>query len=174
MYSGSIQTIYSISHKMITRLYCDSFFCSNWCTIDLSVYIIYAHNSWWRHQMETFSALLAFGAGNSPVTGEFPAQRPVTRSFDIFSDLRLNKRLSKQSWGWWFERHCTHYDVIVMRHGCFTETHAVLSQWGVSIECPSANQNEAHYCFLSVPYLAGNDVITRTTDWHKNKLLDLR
>ena len=30
-------------------------------------------------------------------------QRPVTRSFDIFCDLRLNKRLSKQSWGWWFE-----------------------------------------------------------------------
>ena len=33
----------------------------------------------------------------------FPTQRPVTRSFDIFFDLRLNKRLSKQPWGWWFE-----------------------------------------------------------------------
>ena len=69
--------------------------------------------SWWRHQMKTFSALLAICAGNSPVTGEFPAQRPVTRSFDVFSDLPLNERLSKQSWGWWFEtpswslwRHC--------------------------------------------------------------------
>ena len=41
--------------------------------------------------------------GNSPVTGEFPAQRPVTRSFDVFFDLRLNKRLSKQSCDWWFE-----------------------------------------------------------------------
>ena len=40
--------------------------------------------SWWRHQMKTFSALLAFCAGNSPVTGEFPSQRPVTRSFDFF------------------------------------------------------------------------------------------
>ena len=59
--------------------------------------------SWWRHQMETLSALLAICAGNSPVTGEFAAQRPVTRSFDVFFDLRLNKRLSKQSWGWWFE-----------------------------------------------------------------------
>ena len=59
--------------------------------------------SWWRRQMETFSALLAFSAGNSPVPGEFPAQRPVTRSFDVFFDLRLNKRLSKHSWGWWFE-----------------------------------------------------------------------
>ena len=37
------------------------------------------------------------------VTGEFPAQRPVTRSFDVFCDLRLNKQLSKQCWGWWFE-----------------------------------------------------------------------
>ena len=35
--------------------------------------------------------------------GEFPAQRPVTRSFDVFFDLRSNKRLSKQPWGWWFE-----------------------------------------------------------------------
>ena len=52
--------------------------------------------AWWRHQMETFSALLAFCAGNSPVPGEFHAQRPVTRSFDVTFDLRLNKRLSKQ------------------------------------------------------------------------------
>ena len=49
----------------------------------------------------------------APVTGEFPTQRPVTRSFDAFFDLRLNKRLSKQWRGWWFEtssrslwRHC--------------------------------------------------------------------
>ena len=59
--------------------------------------------AWWRHQMETFSALLAICAGNSPVTGEFPTQRPVTRSFDVYFDLRPNERLSKQSWGWWFE-----------------------------------------------------------------------
>ena len=59
--------------------------------------------AWWRHQMETFSALLAICAGNSPLTGEFPTQRPVTGSFDIFFDQRLNKRLSKQWWGWWFE-----------------------------------------------------------------------
>ena len=71
------------------------------------------HVTWWRHQMETFSALLAICAGNSPVTGEFPAQSPMMRSFDVFFDLRLNKRLSKQWWGWWFAtpsrpswRHC--------------------------------------------------------------------
>ena len=69
--------------------------------------------TWWRHQMETFSALLAICVGNSLVTGEFPTQWPVTWSFDVFLDLCLNKRLSKQSGGWWFEmpscslwRHC--------------------------------------------------------------------
>ena len=69
--------------------------------------------SWWRHQMQTLSALLAICVVYSPVTGEFPAQRPETRSFDVFFDLPKNKRLSKQYWGWWFEapsrqlwRHC--------------------------------------------------------------------
>ena len=46
-------------------------------------------NPWWRHQMETFSALLAICAGNSPVAGEFRAQRPVTRSFYVFCGMRL-------------------------------------------------------------------------------------
>ena len=64
--------------------------------------------------METFSALLATCAGNLPVPGEFPAQRPVTRSFDVFFDLRLNKRPSKQWQGWWFETLSRHYDVTVM------------------------------------------------------------
>ena len=43
--------------------------------------------------MDIFSALLAFCAGNSPVTGEFPAQSPVTRNFDVFFDLRLNMEM---------------------------------------------------------------------------------
>ena len=59
--------------------------------------------SWWRDQMETFPAFLALCVGNSPATGEFPTQRPVTRSFGVFFDLRLNKRLAKQSWRRWFE-----------------------------------------------------------------------
>ena len=63
--------------------------------------------------MKTFPTWQATCAGYSPVTGEFPAQRPVMRSFDVFFDLCLNKWLTKQSWGWWFEtlssslwRHC--------------------------------------------------------------------
>ena len=84
--------------------------------------------SQWRHQMETFSALLALCAGNSPVTGEFPAQRPVTRSFHVFVDLCLNKRLSKQSWRWWFEtpsrslwRHCN------VKHFCWNRIY--MTSW---------------------------------------------
>ena len=91
-----------------------------------------AHTSWCCG-METLSALAALGEGGmmtssngnilrvtghwcGKFTGEFPAQRPVTRrSFDVLFDLRLNKRLSKQSWGRWFEtllrplwRHCNY------------------------------------------------------------------
>ena len=60
-------------------------------------------DAWWRDQMETFSALLAICAGISPVPGEFPSQRPVSRSFDVFFDLCLNERLIKRLWGWWLE-----------------------------------------------------------------------
>ena len=56
----------------------------------------HVHISWWRHQMETFTALLAICAGKSPVTGEFPAKRPVSLNFYVFFDLRLKNWLSKQ------------------------------------------------------------------------------
>ena len=106
--------------------------------------------------MKTFSALLAPCAGNPPVTGEFLAQRPVTRSFGAFFDLCLNKRLSKQPWGWWFEtpsrplwRHCNElktsspisgenyeitvsvWDIHVCRNGSVNEVSFVkLTHWG--------------------------------------------
>ena len=79
--------------------------------------------TWWRNKMETFSALLALCAGNSPVTGEFPSQRPVTRSFDAFFDMRLNKRLSKQSIRWWFGE-------VIMNHSGYAP-----SQWEMTIQC---------------------------------------
>ena len=85
------------------------------------------HNAtWWRHQMETFSALLALCAGNSPVTGEFPSQRPVTQSFDVFFDLRLNKRLSKQSRRGELRRLRTHYDVTVISSCGVTVTYTYI------------------------------------------------
>ena len=64
--------------------------------------------------METFSALLAICAENSPVAGEFSAQRPVTWSFDVFFDLRLNKRLRNNGEAGDLRRHRVHYDVTVM------------------------------------------------------------
>ena len=85
-------------------------------------------------------------------SGEFPAQRPVTRSFDVFVGLRLNKRLSKQLWGWWFEtpswslwRQCNEHTMsckcmhgtttredIRNRH-CMTCPHGELNGWLCSI-----------------------------------------
>ena len=70
--------------------------------------------TWWRHQMETFSALLALCVGNSPVTGEFPSQRPVTRSFDVsliwaWTNGWVNNRDADD-----LRRHGAHYDVTVM------------------------------------------------------------
>ena len=91
---------HAITSVVITR-------CCHGLWILLSDRTSYQHFSrtlpWWRHQVVTFSALLAICAGNSPITGEFPTQGPVTRGFDVFFDLHLNKRLSKQSWGWSFE-----------------------------------------------------------------------
>ena len=113
--------------------------------------------AWRRHQMGTFLALLAICSGNSPVPGEFPAQRPVTRSFDVFFNLGLNKRLSKQSWGSWFEtlsrplwRHCNvdvfFYLLLALTHKsicwCFEtpwRSHDIsfctcLRKWALSID----------------------------------------
>ena len=116
--------------------------------------------------METFSALLAICAGNSPVPGDFPTQRPVTRGFDVFFDLRLNKQLSKQSWGWWFEtlsgslwRQCNvragpqsvgllrlHVDIVWI-----TDTipgpHYCFHQWYKNVDCFTILFLDVHYKF---------------------------
>ena len=106
--------------------------------------------SWWRHQMETFSVLLDFCVRNSPVTSEFPSQRPVMQSFNVFFDLRLNKRLSKQSWGWWFEMplrslwcHCNDQPWYLLN--VHDEQVLVFYQYGFQIavpfECPEIIEN---------------------------------
>ena len=117
--------------------------------------------TWWRHQMEAFSALLAICAGNSPVPGEFPAQRPVTRSFDVFFDLRLNQRLSKQWWGWWFEtlprplwRHCNegHYICLPYISGCLHR------HWGNAW----MSMNQAWRTLVNKPYVSARVWIYKT------------
>ena len=95
---------------------------------------------WWRHQMETFSAWMVLCAGNSPVPGEFPAQRPVARSFNVFFDLCLNKRLSKQSWGWWFD---------ALSHPLWRHRNA----YGI--------------CVLRLPELPGGNVLNENALWHE-------
>ena len=71
--------------------------------------------AWWRYQMETVSALLAFCAGNSPVTSEFPSQRPVTRRFDDLISAWINGWVHNRGAGD-LRRHRTHYDIIVMEN----------------------------------------------------------
>ena len=120
LYIDSILSIFFQHSNILTRA------SHHWCLASNIVLVLivlvrewsfrecsWLSKSWWRHQMETFSAVLANCAGNSPVPGEFPAEKPVTRSFDVCFDPRLNKRLSNKSWGWWFEmlsrpswRHC--------------------------------------------------------------------
>ena len=73
------------------------------CGSHAIVEYLWSYEAWWRHKMETFSVLLALCEGNSPVTGEFPSQMPVTRSFDVFFYLSLNKPLSKPSIRRWYE-----------------------------------------------------------------------
>ena len=71
-------------------------------------------HSWWRHEMETFSALLAFCEGHPPISGGFPSQNPATRSFDVFFDLHLNNGSANNRDSGDLRCHRAHYGVIVM------------------------------------------------------------
>ena len=108
--------------------------------------IIVQHTiTWWRHQMETLSASLALCVGNSPVIGEFPTQRPVTRSFGAFFDLRVNKRLGKQPFGWWIETpSCSlwrHYNDIKMRYVSYALGSCRWKDWHWYMKVHQSNAN---------------------------------
>ena len=133
--------------------------------------IFHYDDSWWRHQMETFSALLALCAGNSPVTGEFPTQRPVTRSFDVFFDLRVNKRLSKQLWGWWFETPAS----PLWRH-CNVDTDDGLELWNICVR----GESEMEFIHIGYIRVMSHDVIitslfgkndVATSFWRNNDVI---
>ena len=68
-----------------------------------------------RRQMETFFASLALSEGNPSVTGGFPPQRPVTRSYDVFFDLRLNEMLTNNREAGDLMCHRYNVTLIVMR-----------------------------------------------------------
>ena len=96
--------------------------------------------------METSSALLALCVGNSPVSGEFPSQKPVTWIFDVFFDLGLSKRLSKQSRCRWFEtpsrslwRHCND----IMTYSYMKTSSSQCAKWpGISKVTFDQNRDE--------------------------------
>ena len=99
-----------------------------------------------------------------------PCKRPVTRSFDVFFDLRLNKRLSKQSWGWWFEtpsrplwRHCN-VSIVLLAH--MTDYFKILSQ------ATSPGTDETGHC--SVAYNCQNSMHISTYNWKTNRLWTLK
>ena len=107
-----------------------------------SQYAPVAH-PWWCHQMGTFSELLEVCAGNLLVTGEFPSQGPMMWSFDIFLGLCLNKGLSKQSWGWWFEMpssslwcHCNEITWIAMAETNIIIPHKSMNYMLISDDVP--------------------------------------
>ena len=84
--------------------------------------------SWWHHQMETFFALQALCVGNSPVTGEFPSQRPVTQRALMFSLIctRTNSLVNNQDTSD-LRCHCAHYDITVMILTQYCVTWMILS-----------------------------------------------
>ena len=107
--------------------------------------------TWWRHKMETFSAFSPFCEGNPPVTRGFRSQRPVTRSCDVFCDLRMNKRLDKQSRRRWFEtpslslwRHFNAADAAheicnMYIHGKLYSASLFSKRWYISLKTRSCN-----------------------------------
>ena len=136
-------------------------------------YLLLAY-TWWRHQMKTFSALLAICAGNSPVPGEFPTQRPVTRSFDVNFDLRPNKRLSKQSWGWWFEtqsrplwRHRNEvliYGWSILFYVVFYVKRELIPRWGKVYKCIHT------YIYISLKQCMMSSMLLKSAKWINNNV----
>ena len=93
------------------------------------------------------------------IPGEFPSQRPVARSFDVFFDLYPNKRLSKQSWGWWFEtppcslwRHCNDGSIC----GPFPHMKRFVRDSGNSISCDALLSVSGFWPDSSI---YGNDIV---------------
>ena len=118
-------------------------------------------NPWWRHQMETFSTLLALCAGNSPVPGEFPSQRPVTQSFDVFLICAwINDRVNNRNAGD-LRRHNAYYDVTVMhdknwsRKMAFPVWNEIKSEWLSGVY----RESDYHFYICLIKYIHCSDVL---------------
>ena len=101
---------------------------------------------------------------------EFPAQRPVTRSFDVFFDLRLNRRLNKQQWGWWFLGYykCTTAKV-------FISTQLYISSGLIHPYCCIRSTFSTHYYITESRDPKGlNHTVFKTLLYHAMVVLGLR
>ena len=116
--------------------------------------------------MEIVSVLLAFCAENSPITGEFAAQRPVTRSLQVFFDLSPNQQLSKQRRRWWFEmpshslwRHCNDDEwkrvpalgaatIYIKPHGC-----TLIYTWMYCVSIMTLTKMKLIKTYLSISFV---------------------
>ena len=117
--------------------------------------------------METFS-LLVICTGNSPVTGEFLAQRPVTQNFDVFFDLRMNNGWVNNREAGDLRRLRAHYDVTVMPYcseplqwrqmSVKTSQHTCLST--VCSEVSSGWHQREHQSISSLTPFEGNPTVT--------------
>ena len=125
-------------------------------------------NAWWRHQMETFSALLAICAGNSP--RKFPEQRPVTRNFDVSICSRINGRVNDGEAGD-LRRLLAHYDVTVMV--CLISVGATVKcrpMWSIS-PYPSGLLN-SEWEIVRLPKCQWSNLEWyRSPDWHRSNMM---
>ena len=120
------------------------------------------------------SALRAICARNSPVNGEFPTQRPMTRRFDVFFDLPPNERLSKQSGGWCFE---TPSRPLWRHSNKELWSNAEVIHWGAHLLIrfnfnPNMDEDHIHskaYYVISYPF---NDYIVTVWQWITNFIPD--
>ena len=80
-----------------------------------NIHLCFFWTTWWRHQMETFFTLLALCEGNPPVTGGFPSQRSVLRSFEFSLIWAWTNGLTNNGDTGELGSHPTHYDVTVTK-----------------------------------------------------------
>ena len=94
--------------------------------------------------------------GNSPVTGEFPTQWPVPRSFGVFFDQCLNIRLSKQSSGWWFETPSRslwrHHNVLKYMEGILRRNWhtAILTRQSIGARGKFPQRHSDVWCYATI------------------------
>ena len=133
--TGSVLGDLSPERQWWMNMYCTIYSCTEYKWWNYR-FLCFPHSkisTWWPYQMDIFFVLLALCEGNPLVTSGFPSQRPVSRSFDVFFHLHLNKQLSKQSKCWWFVTpchslwcHCNNFSTMVTYHNCCCGLHLLV------------------------------------------------